>query len=162
MATISLSAPSLVRLNGGRPIVERVPDHPWENRVVFNPACALVTDTNELASIISSLTSASRTGGLRGWGIAITCSRRDDKGKRRAGIYTGVGRDSRPDYTTSADLPIGKQADRSDIKVSIKPGGQSGEPTYTRDRTLKPLRNAAIDPGDRTLTVFFSPASRSK
>jgi beta-1,2-mannobiose phosphorylase / 1,2-beta-oligomannan phosphorylase len=48
-------APPLVRLHGGRPILQSIPNHPWENRVVFNPACALVTDADELASIVPSL-----------------------------------------------------------------------------------------------------------
>ncbi len=49
------TAPPVVRLNGGRPLLEHIPDHPWENRVVFNPACALVSDPKELSAIISSL-----------------------------------------------------------------------------------------------------------
>ena len=55
MTTPAATLPPVVRLNGGRPIVQRVPDHPWENCVTFNPACTLVTDANALASIIPSL-----------------------------------------------------------------------------------------------------------
>ncbi len=55
MTTPAPPAPPVLRLNGGRPLLERVREHPWENRVTFNPACALVTDPNELSSIISSL-----------------------------------------------------------------------------------------------------------
>lgn len=49
------AAPPVFRLNDGRPILQRVRNHPWENRVTFNPACALVTDPHELSEVISSL-----------------------------------------------------------------------------------------------------------
>jgi predicted GH43/DUF377 family glycosyl hydrolase len=39
-------APRVERLHGGRPILEKHDDHPWENKVVFNTACVLV-DTQE-------------------------------------------------------------------------------------------------------------------
>jgi predicted GH43/DUF377 family glycosyl hydrolase len=55
MPTPPPSTPPVRRLYGGRPILQRVPDHPWENRVTFNPACALVTDRDELRNIIPSL-----------------------------------------------------------------------------------------------------------
>jgi beta-1,2-mannobiose phosphorylase / 1,2-beta-oligomannan phosphorylase len=43
------------RLNGGQPIIRKVEGHPWENHVTFNPASALVTNKNEIASIVSKL-----------------------------------------------------------------------------------------------------------
>ena len=43
------------RLNNGKPIVQKIDSHSWENRVTFNPACTLVTDRNELNLIISNL-----------------------------------------------------------------------------------------------------------
>lgn len=55
MADPAAVAPTMIRLNGGQPILQRVAGHPWENRVTFNPACALVVDRGELARIIPSL-----------------------------------------------------------------------------------------------------------
>ena len=49
------------RLNAGRPILQNIPAHPWENAVTFNPACTLITDTDELRGIVSNLTFDSRT-----------------------------------------------------------------------------------------------------
>jgi predicted GH43/DUF377 family glycosyl hydrolase len=43
------------RLNDGKPILERIPAHPWENRVTFNPACVLLEDRAELDGIIKGL-----------------------------------------------------------------------------------------------------------
>ena len=31
------STPRVQRLHGGTPILRRIEDHPWENRVTFNP-----------------------------------------------------------------------------------------------------------------------------
>jgi beta-1,2-mannobiose phosphorylase / 1,2-beta-oligomannan phosphorylase len=55
MAASTNGAPPIIRLNNGRPIVQQVTGHPWENRVTFNPACALVSDPAELSKIIPSL-----------------------------------------------------------------------------------------------------------
>ncbi|MBP1649529.1 MAG: glycosidase related protein [Bacteroidetes bacterium] len=49
------AAPPVFRLHDGHPLIQRVRNHPWENRVTFNPACALVTDPDELFEVISSL-----------------------------------------------------------------------------------------------------------
>ncbi len=49
------TVPTVERLNGGNPILERVESHPWENKVTFNPACALVDNKDELASLVPSL-----------------------------------------------------------------------------------------------------------
>jgi predicted GH43/DUF377 family glycosyl hydrolase len=43
---MNVPIPGVERLHGGRPILEKCDDHPWENRVVFNTACVLV-DTPE-------------------------------------------------------------------------------------------------------------------
>ncbi len=43
------------RLNFGKPILEKVTENPWENKVVFNPACALIEDKEELGEIIESI-----------------------------------------------------------------------------------------------------------
>jgi predicted GH43/DUF377 family glycosyl hydrolase len=43
------------RLNSGKPILEKIQTHPWENKVVFNPACILVQDKDEIEKIISSI-----------------------------------------------------------------------------------------------------------
>lgn len=55
MNTHSSRIPDIERLNNEQPIVQRIQSHPWENKVTFNPACALVTDRNELSSIIKQL-----------------------------------------------------------------------------------------------------------
>jgi beta-1,2-mannobiose phosphorylase / 1,2-beta-oligomannan phosphorylase len=55
MLSASLNPPRVIRLNDGHPLLERLLNHSWENRVTFNPACALVTDRKELSSIIASL-----------------------------------------------------------------------------------------------------------
>ncbi|HUL43687.1 MAG TPA: glycosidase [Bacteroidota bacterium] len=47
--------PKIERLNNGLPLVQRIADHPWENKVTFNPACAFVSDASELSRIISAL-----------------------------------------------------------------------------------------------------------
>jgi len=46
---------NIERLNNGKPLLQRIDAHPWENKVTFNPACAYVNDRSELASIIQSL-----------------------------------------------------------------------------------------------------------
>ncbi len=47
--------PTVERLDDEKPIIERILDHPWESRVTFNPACALVSDRWELETIIQKL-----------------------------------------------------------------------------------------------------------
>lgn len=47
--------PSVQRLHGGEPLLQRIPHHPWENKVTFNPAAILVDDRFELDRIISGL-----------------------------------------------------------------------------------------------------------
>lgn len=47
--------PPVTRLFEGKPIIERVVNHPWENKVTFNPACVVVSDKNELERITTSL-----------------------------------------------------------------------------------------------------------
>lgn len=51
----SALAPPVHRLQGGKPILSRIESNPWESRVVFNPACALVTERGELDRIIHAL-----------------------------------------------------------------------------------------------------------
>ncbi len=43
------------RLNSGKPILEKVEGNPWESRVVFNPACVLIEDKEEIGRIIESI-----------------------------------------------------------------------------------------------------------
>lgn len=43
------------RLNSGKPILEKESSNLWENKVVFNPACVLVDDKEELGQIIESI-----------------------------------------------------------------------------------------------------------
>lgn len=50
-----LAPPAVERLNHGHPILTRIESHPWENRVTFNPACALVEGENELDGILKDL-----------------------------------------------------------------------------------------------------------
>jgi predicted GH43/DUF377 family glycosyl hydrolase len=47
--------PAVERMNGGLPIISKVDRHPWENKVTFNPACALVEGESALGGIIGSL-----------------------------------------------------------------------------------------------------------
>jgi predicted GH43/DUF377 family glycosyl hydrolase len=52
--------PVVERLNGGAPILQKIPAHPWENKVTFNPACALVEDRRTLDRIIRVLPFSAR------------------------------------------------------------------------------------------------------
>ncbi len=62
---------SPTRLSDGRPILEPVPTHSWESRVVLNPATTLVTDHGALAGLCSRLSlSQEQTDDLRGAGGA--------------------------------------------------------------------------------------------
>ncbi len=47
--------PRVERLNAGQPILRRINNHPWENRVVFNPAAVLVEDQKPLDAAINAL-----------------------------------------------------------------------------------------------------------
>ena len=49
------------RLHGGKPILERIPSHPWESKVTFNPACALVSGRGAIASILDKTPFERRT-----------------------------------------------------------------------------------------------------
>jgi len=50
-----VAGPAVERLNNGAPILTKIEAHPWENRVTFNPACALVADERELSLILKNL-----------------------------------------------------------------------------------------------------------
>lgn len=47
--------PLVERLNDGAPILTKIETHPWENRVTFNPACALVKGDDHLSRMIDNL-----------------------------------------------------------------------------------------------------------
>ena len=47
--------PPIHRLHDGQPLLRRIEQHPWENRVTFNPACAFVSDRTRLDAIIPRL-----------------------------------------------------------------------------------------------------------
>lgn len=47
--------PKVQRLNNGLPLIQQITSHQWENKVTFNPACALVENGSELDSIIANL-----------------------------------------------------------------------------------------------------------
>jgi predicted GH43/DUF377 family glycosyl hydrolase len=51
----STVVPPIERLNQGQPILRKVENHPWENRVVFNPGAVLVEDRPTLDRVIGSL-----------------------------------------------------------------------------------------------------------
>jgi predicted GH43/DUF377 family glycosyl hydrolase len=53
--------PPVHRLHDGQPLLRRIEQHPWENRVTFNPACALVSDRTLLSRIIPELPFDERT-----------------------------------------------------------------------------------------------------
>lgn len=47
--------PKVQRLSGGRPLLRREDDHPWENKVTFNPAAVLVRDRPMLDRAVAAL-----------------------------------------------------------------------------------------------------------
>jgi predicted GH43/DUF377 family glycosyl hydrolase len=47
--------PRVERLHGGRPIIARNEQHEWENKVTFNPACALVSDAGAMWKVVAAL-----------------------------------------------------------------------------------------------------------
>ena len=47
--------PKVERLHDGKPLIQPIAGHPWENKVTFNPACALVQDKHELHTIVKQL-----------------------------------------------------------------------------------------------------------
>jgi len=47
--------PNVERLNNGKPLIQPVSNHPWENKVTFNPACAIVENKSELQRIVRQL-----------------------------------------------------------------------------------------------------------
>jgi predicted GH43/DUF377 family glycosyl hydrolase len=51
----SRKLPFVHRLNNGQPILRREESHPWENKVVFNPAAVLVEDRPTLDRAIAAL-----------------------------------------------------------------------------------------------------------
>ncbi|HTK80914.1 MAG TPA: glycosidase [Bacteroidota bacterium] len=53
--------PRIERLHGGKPVLQKILSHPWENKVTFNPACVFVADQRELARIIPNLPFDERT-----------------------------------------------------------------------------------------------------
>ena len=55
MAELSQYPLQIERLNNGKPIVAKLVSGPWQNKVTFNPACALVSDRAELDRIIPTL-----------------------------------------------------------------------------------------------------------
>jgi len=52
---ISLQGLEVERLNNEQPILSAVKEHPWENEVVFNPACVLLEDRAEIGRVINAL-----------------------------------------------------------------------------------------------------------
>ena len=44
------------RLHGGQPVLEPIPGHAWESRVVLNPAAVLVDDADELEGLMETWT----------------------------------------------------------------------------------------------------------
>lgn len=61
MSTSSGFIPRVERLNNGKPILEKISAHLWENKVTFNPACALVENKDELRRIVAGLPFDDRT-----------------------------------------------------------------------------------------------------
>lgn len=51
----TVTAPAVERVNGGAPVLTKDETHPWENRVTFNPACALVQGREDLSGILKAL-----------------------------------------------------------------------------------------------------------
>jgi predicted GH43/DUF377 family glycosyl hydrolase len=61
MSNSSDFIPHVERLNNGKPIIEKILAHPWENKVTFNPACALVENQDERRRIVAGLPFDDRT-----------------------------------------------------------------------------------------------------
>lgn len=53
-ATMGDEAVPVQRLNDGDPVLEPHPDHPWEDRVVLNPAAVLVQDPAEIDALCAT------------------------------------------------------------------------------------------------------------
>jgi len=51
----SPAIPRVERLHNGQPILSRIDDHPWENKVVFNPAAILLEDPRALETAVGAL-----------------------------------------------------------------------------------------------------------
>lgn len=51
----SATLPRVQRLNDGQPLLCRVEEHPWENKVAFNPGAVLVDDRQTLDRTIAAL-----------------------------------------------------------------------------------------------------------
>ena len=52
---MTASAPRVERLHGGRPVIGKRDDHPWENKVVFNTACVLVDTPEQIRKLADGL-----------------------------------------------------------------------------------------------------------
>jgi predicted GH43/DUF377 family glycosyl hydrolase len=50
-----MAVPRVERLHGGRPLIEKIDAHPWENKVTFNTACVLVEDHAMRRAIVQGL-----------------------------------------------------------------------------------------------------------
>jgi beta-1,2-mannobiose phosphorylase / 1,2-beta-oligomannan phosphorylase len=55
MPMVSVENLSVERLNGGKPVLKAVPDHAWENEVVFNPGCVFLEERELIDSIARDL-----------------------------------------------------------------------------------------------------------
>lgn len=60
MASEEMTGMWVERLNDGTPILRAVPEHPWENRVVFNPGSILLRDHGVIRRLLSSLDTPAR------------------------------------------------------------------------------------------------------
>ncbi len=51
----SCSPPRVERLHNAEPLLQKIDDHPWENKVIFNPACVLITNRHDLNAMVMNL-----------------------------------------------------------------------------------------------------------
>ena len=62
--SMTASAPRVERLHGGRPVIGKCDDHPWENKVVFNTACVLVDTPEQILKLAEGLPVDAATRGV--------------------------------------------------------------------------------------------------
>jgi beta-1,2-mannobiose phosphorylase / 1,2-beta-oligomannan phosphorylase len=55
MKPMNAAPPVVERLNGGQPVLIKDENHPWENKVTFNPACALVVESHAIKKVVAAL-----------------------------------------------------------------------------------------------------------
>ncbi|MDX1741761.1 MAG: glycosidase, partial [Rhodothermales bacterium] len=83
----------LERLHGGRPVLEAREDHPWESRVVLNPAAVLIEPGEELDRLLDTWgLDTPAAGRLRGGGACVLLYRAQGaKGGEHSHAASSIG-----------------------------------------------------------------------